>query len=231
MTQILIKLEKALQTKFNNKTLLQTALTHRSYLNEHKKVEESNERLEFLGDAVLELIVSQQLFTQYPDYSEGKLTNLRSKIVQTKTLASIAKKLALADYILLSKGEKEGGGNKNDSLLADTLEAVIGAIFLDKGMDTALEFIKKNLLVDLDLIISNEDVTDYKSNFQEIVQSKGYQTPSYQILKSFGPDHDKTFVSAVFVDNKEISQGTGKSKQEAQQSAAKVAIEKWGKLK
>lgn len=231
MTQTLIKLEQALQTSFNDKTLLQTAITHRSYLNEHKMVAQSNERLEFLGDAVLELVVSQQLFNEYPDYSEGKLTNLRSKIVQTKTLASIAKKLGLAEYILLSKGEKEGGGSKNDSLLADTLEAVIGAIFLDQGMNTAIEFVKKHLLVDLALIISNEDVTDYKSNFQEIVQSKGFQTPSYKIIKSFGPDHDKTFTSAVFVDNEEISQGSGKSKQEAQQSAAKVAIEKWGKLK
>jgi len=231
MTQTLIELEKALQTAFKNKALLQTAITHRSYLNEHKKIEQSNERLEFLGDAVLELVVSQYLYSEYPDYSEGKLTNLRSKIVQTKTLASIAKKLQLPEFLLLSKGEKEGGGSNNDSLLADTLEAVIGAIFIDQDMEIASVFIKKHLLADISIIISNELVIDYKSNFQELVQSKGHSTPLYKVVSSSGPDHNKTFVSAVFVDDSQVSQGTGKSKQAAQQAAAKVALEKWSKLK
>jgi len=231
MTQTLIELEKALQTAFKNKALLQTAITHRSYLNEHKKIEQSNERLEFLGDAVLELVVSQYLYSEYPEYCEGKLTNLRSKIVQTKTLASLAKKLQLPEFLLLSKGEKEGGGNNNDSLLADTLEAVIGAIFIDQNMEVAADFIKKHLLADISIIISNELVIDYKSNFQELVQSKGHSTPLYKVVSSSGPDHDKTFVSAVFVDDAQVSQGSGKSKQAAQQAAAKVALEKWSKLK
>lgn len=220
------ELAKKLEIKFDNLQLLETACTHRSYLNEHKEIRQSNERLEFLGDAVLELVVSFSLFKKYKDKTEGQLTSLRSKIVQTKTLASIAKRLVLPKFLKLSKGERESGGVENDSLLADTFEAVLGAIFLDQGLKTCTKFIQKQLLSHLDLILSSKEVIDYKSQYQEIIQAKGLPTPSYKVIKETGPDHDKIFIAAVLVEGKEMAQGAGKSKQVAEQEAAKEALDK-----
>lgn len=220
------KLAKSLKINFKDLSLLKTALTHRSYLNENRQVRQSNERLEFLGDAVLELIVSFFLFKKYPHKTEGQLTSLRSKIVQTKTLAHIANKLALPNYLRLSKGEKESGGVENESILADTFEALIGAIFVDQGLEVASNFIYKHLLKYLKEILRSEEVIDYKSQYQEIVQGQGLATPIYKIINEAGPDHKKTFVAAVFVEGKKITQGIGRSKQAAEQKAAKIALEK-----
>ncbi len=220
------KLAKKLKLEFKSTHLLEKALTHRSFLNENKKIKESNERLEFLGDAVLELVVSSFLFNKYPQKSEGYLTSLRSKIVQTKTLAAVSKKLKVHQYLLLSKGEKESGGQTNKSILADTFEALIGAIFIDQGLKKSSQFIKNNLLRDLKEILSSKEILDYKSQYQEIVQSRGLPTPVYKILSESGPDHNKTFKSVVLVEGEIMAQGIGKSKQTAQQNAAKAALEK-----
>ena len=213
-----------------NKKLLITSLTHRSALNEKKGSQVSNERLEFLGDAVLEIIVSNYLYHRYPHLPEGKLTHMRAKIVQTKTLAATAEKLQLGKHLILSKGEKKAGGQKNPSLLADCLEAVIGAIYLDQGIKKTEEFIQKNLLAKLSLILKDAQVTDYKSKLQELWQKKKKITPTYKITKTSGPDHKKNFEVKVYLNKKFIATGKGKSKQEAQQQAAKSALEKKNKV-
>ncbi len=228
-----MKSSENLQTKiglfFNDILLLETALTHRSYLNENKTAKISNERLEFLGDAVLELVVSQFLYFKFPNDPEGKLTSYRSKIVQTKTLSAAAVKLGIPKYLKMSKGEAESGGRQNPSLLADSFEALIGAIFLDQGIKKAEDFIYKNLLINYQKIINSQEVIDYKSYYQEIVQAKGLLTPVYKIISESGPDHNKTFVAEVLVNNKRQALGSGHSKQEAQQQAAKAALEKINK--
>lgn len=211
---------------FKDQSLLTTALTHRSALNERNNLKLSYERLEFLGDAILEVIISDHLYHKYPNKPEGGLTNLRSQIVQTKTLATAAKKIKLDELIILSTGERKAKGHQNPSLLADCFEAVIGAIYLDQGLEKTKKFISVNLLKDLDSLIKSAHVTDYKSNYQEIVQRKLKITPTYKIIKAVGPDHDKTFTVKVMLNNKSIAQGSGKSKQTAQQKAAKAALEK-----
>lgn len=225
----LSSLSTSLNIQFISKEVLETAMTHRSFLNENRDVTESNERLEFLGDAVLELIVSHFLFSTYKDYTEGLLTSIRSKIVQTKTLAAVARKLNLHEYIKLSKGETESGGANNESILADTFEALIGAIFVDRGIDKAKEFVNKNLLSDLSEIVSSKEVVDYKSDYQEAVQAQGLPTPVYKIIEESGPDHNKTFISGVFVAGKKTAQGKGHSKQNSEQAAAELALEKLSK--
>jgi len=213
--------------QFKNKKLLETALTHRSYLNEHKSENlVSNERLEYLGDAVLELIVSLYLFKKYPTFPEGRLTSLRAKLVQTKTLAMAAEKLEIGPQIKLSRGEKESNGHENPSLLADTFEAIIGAIYQDADFQSAYDFVQKNLLLPSEKLFKTKLPEDYKSKFQEIVQSKGFSSPTYEVSESSGPDHDKTFKVTVIIDNKKHNSGVGKSKQEAEQDAAKKALEK-----
>lgn len=213
--------------QFKNKKLLEIALTHRSYLNEHKKEKLiSNERLEFLGDAVLELIVSLYIYEKYPNFPEGKLTALRAKLVQTKTLALASQRLKVGLLLKVSRGEKESGGNENPSLLADTFEAIIGAIYQDSGFESANNFVKKNLLIPSEKLFKTKLPEDYKSKFQEKVQARGLKTPSYKIMKAHGPDHNKTFQTAVLVGGKQYALGTGKSKQEAEQEAAKQALEK-----
>jgi len=219
-------IQQTLQIKFKNSKLLQKALTHRSYLNESKRALESNERLEYLGDAVLELVVSKFLYHQFPKKPEGQLTSLRSKIVQTKTLAHVAKKLKLGKFLKMSKGEAMSGGRANLSLLADTLEAVIGAIYLDQAFNGAESFIKKNLLQNFQQIISQARVQDYKSLLQEKVQAQEQPSPIYKIVKTVGPDHNRIFTAAVSFFNKIQGRGQGRSKQEAEQEAAKKALEK-----
>lgn len=209
----------------NNPQLLKEALTHRSYLNENPQVSKHNERLEFLGDAVLELAVSRFLFDQYQDKPEGELTAYRASLVRTTTLAQVAITLNLGSQLCLSKGEELSGGRENVSLLANTFEAVLGAIYLDQGFDSVVSFLQIHLFPRIDQIIKDRSFKDYKSSLQEIVQSKGYESPVYDVLKEEGPDHHKIFTVAVFVNGKQKGIGEGKSKQAAQQEAARNALE------
>jgi ribonuclease-3 len=210
-----------------NKILLTNALTHRSWLNENEDLpEKSNERLEFLGDAVLELVVSEHLYLKFPNQQEGKLTALRASLVRTETLAKIATNLDLGEQIRLSKGEELGGGRKNESLLANTFESVVGAIYLESGKTGAEKFIAKHLLPELSLIIKNHLEKDAKSRLQEIIQARGLPAPEYTVLDETGPDHAKSFTVAVQSEGKQLGTGSGKSKQQAQQNAAAIALEK-----
>ncbi|OGC51912.1 ribonuclease III [candidate division WWE3 bacterium RIFCSPLOWO2_01_FULL_39_13] len=217
-------LEKSLNLKFKNQTLLLRALTHRSYLNEnpgYKGV--SNERLEFLGDAILQFLTSEYIFDQYDDYPEGELTNLRSKLVNTESLGSEASRLDLGQHLLISKGEKEVA-QESVHILANTFEALLGAIYLDFGLDTSRAFLIKELLYKTDSIIQNGDLKDAKSLYQEKTQEQFGVTPSYKVLKDEGPDHDKTFTVGAYLGNKLIAKGTGSSKRRAQQDAAQKAL-------
>lgn len=220
-------LQKKLKTKFKNYQLLTQALTHRSYLNEAKiKNLQSNERLEFLGDAVLSFIVSHWLFNQFPNKPEGDLTSLRSNLTKTTTLAKISQNLAIENFIILGKGEKEAGGQKNSSILANTLEAIIGALFLDRGLKETTAFLKFHLRPVFGQIIKSKELKDYKSLLQEKTQARLKKAPVYKTTKEEGPDHDKTFTVGVFVEKKLIAVGKGKSKQLAQQKAAQATLEK-----
>lgn len=212
---------------FKNQKLLEKALTHRSYLNEHQNKQlESNERLEFLGDAVLELIVSSHLYKKYPQFPEGKLTSLRSKLVQTKTLNLAAKKLKLGQQLKFSRGERKSGGENNPSILADAFEAIIGALYQDQGLEKTADFIKENLLKLVNKLPEKKLPQDYKSQFQEFIQAKGSHSPVYKMIKAFGPDNHKIFKVVVLVSGKVYGQGEGMSKQAAEQMAAKFALKK-----
>lgn len=209
------------------------ACTHCSYLNENRgSGMEHNERLEFLGDAVLELIITSFLFKKYPKKAEGELTAFRSAIVNTVSLTKVAEHLGLNDYMLLSKGEAKDGGRARSVILANAVEAVIGAIYLDSGYDTAANFISNYVLevIDIDEIVKKKLWLDAKSRFQEKAQEKESMTPSYKTLKEVGPDHDKQFTLGVFLGDIQIAIGSGPSKQEAEQKAAEKALESkgWG---
>lgn len=222
-------LSKTLNIKFKNKQLIKNAFIHRSYLNEVKIRISSNERLEFLGDSILSYLVSNFLYHEYPDFSEGQLTNLRSSMVKTSTLAFVANKLNLGDYIYLSKGEEEGGGRENPSLLADCFEAFLGAVYLDQGISVVSTILKTFLYPKIAKIILDKSYKDAKSQFQELVQEKLKASPLYQVINEQGPDHIKQFTIGVFVKDVKRGEGKGKSKQEAEQNAAKSALEKWRK--
>lgn len=227
MKKKLDKLQKALGISFKKPPLLAQALVHRSYLNEITGADlESNERLEFLGDAILSFIVSSWLYQKFPNYKEGELTNLRSNLVREKTLAQIASNLELGQNLLMSQGEKASGGEKNPSLLANSLEAVIGAIFLDQSLKTTENFIKSHLEPFLDQILTSGEFKDSKSLLQEKIQEKIKESPIYKILREEGPDHNKTFTVGVYSQGKLLAEGAGKSKQEAEEIAAKLALEK-----
>lgn len=208
---------------FKDQGLLEQAYTHKSWVNENQNKRESNERLEFLGDAILEFIVSKEIYLIFPNKEEGYLTTLRSNLVNTKNLAHIAEKLGIGEKIYLSRGEEESEGRKNPSLLADTLEAVIGALFLDQGMDITYEFVSKHLLSEVPEKIS-KPLKDAKSRFQEYVQSKGHPAPIYKVIKASGPDHNKKFIVEVLVSGKPKGRGAGKNKNSAAQGAAKNAL-------
>ncbi len=211
---------------FQNPSLRQTALTHRSALNENLSDSAvSNERLEFLGDAVLELLTTEFLYHQFPDLQEGELTAYRSALVKTETLAKIAGQLDLGNQLLISRGEENAGGRHNPSLLADVFEAVVGALFLDQGLDVVRQFLTDQLFNQLPSITADQGHKDAKSMLQEISQAKGWGTPVYQTVSASGPDHDKEFVVQVIIDSQNRGEGRGKSKQTAQQQAAKRAIE------
>lgn len=217
---------------FTNTKLLDTALTHRSALNEKgNNSSESNERLEFLGDAVLELIATEFLYRKFPKEPEGTLTAYRSALVKTTSLAEVATKLGLGEQLKMSKGEEATGGRNNPSLLADTLEAVIGALYLDQGTEAVITFLNEHLFTSLDNILEQRLYKDPKSELQERVQAQGLETPSYQVVSEAGPDHSKEFTVAVYVGTTLIGQGQGKSKQQAQQAAAQEALEKYPEVK
>jgi len=223
-TQNLKPLQNLLGYTFKNEKLLQIALTHRSCLNE-PGVTESYERLEFLGDAVLEMIISVYLFNKYPDKMEGYLTAARSATVRTESLSKISKDRGIDTYIIMSKGEESTGGRNNPSILEDVIESLIGALYCDGGLDAANQFFKNFILPNAESIINENQLKDAKSLLQEKAQSKGFVSPLYKTVKESGPDHNKTFEVVVLVNDKEITTGSGKSKQEAEQNAAKKAVE------
>lgn len=214
-----------LKKLFRNEELYNLALTHKSWVNEHPKHRESNERAEFLGDAVLEYVVSKELYNRFPKKEEGYLTALRANLVNTVNLAEIAKNLSLGEKLYLSKGEEDSGGRDNPSILADTVEAVIGALFLDGGINKAEKFIQDNLLVDIEKQLV-KPLKDAKSRLQELVQAQGQSTPRYQVVSEEGPDHAKKFTIEVKVDGETLATGKGKNKSEAAQNAAEVALDK-----
>ena len=219
--------EKKIKVKFKNLELLKEALTHRSFLNEVNNWSVNhNERLEYLGDAVLELAVTEYLFNKYEKLNEGELTSLRSALVNYQTLAKIGKKLNLDKFIFVSKGEAKDQGRGKEVILANTIEAIIGAIYLDQGYFEAKLFIEKFILVLLKEIISKKLYKDPKSRLQEIIQEKFKITPIYKVLKEIGPDHQKKFVVGIYFKEELIARGQGCSKQEAEMSAAKSAINK-----
>ncbi|HOK59546.1 MAG TPA: ribonuclease III, partial [Candidatus Dojkabacteria bacterium] len=193
-------------------------------LNEHKDIKIHNERLEFLGDAVLELIVSDYLFNKFPDRPEGDLTSFRSALVKTESLADTAKKLGVGESLLLSRGEEDTGGRTKDYLLANTFEAIIGAIYIDQGYEKCKEFVYTHLIPKLNDIIKNRSDIDNKTRIQEITQARYKVTPVYEVLNEEGPDHNKKFTIVVKINNKVIGKGVGKSKQKAQEQAALSGI-------
>lgn len=218
-------LASSLGISMNNLGLLAEALTHRSYLNEHREHPGShNERLEFLGDAVLELATTEFLFKKFPTAPEGDLTAYRAALVNTMSLSETAQALGLGSYLLLSKGEAKDTGRARDVILADALEAVIGALYLDQGFEAAEAFIAKALYGKIDAVIANRSYQDAKSRFQEAAQEKRSTTPRYETLAEVGPDHDKRFTVGVFLNSDEMARGEGKSKQEAEQAAAQAAL-------
>lgn len=225
----LSKLESKIEIKFKNKNLLTQSLVHRSYLNEHPNFFlEHNERLEFLGDAVLELIVTNYLYNTYKN-PEGDLTSWRAALVNAKILSQLASSIDLDHFLYLSKGEAKDQGKAREYILADAFEALIGAIFLDQGLDKTAKFLKKQLIVKLPNILKNKLYIDPKTRFQEISQDKLKITPTYKVLKESGPDHAKYFKIGVFLNDELITEGEGMSKQEAQLKAAENAlkVKKW----
>jgi len=221
--------EKKIGVSFNDKDILKRAFTHRSYINENKSPKFShNERLEFLGDAVLELASTEFLFKNFPDKQEGELTSLRAALVNTVSISKVASDLEINDYLLLSKGEAKDTGKARQVILADTFEALIGAIYLDKGYETAKKFIETNVLVKAEEIARDKIWQDPKSLLQERAQEEYGMTPTYETLKESGPDHNKIFIVGLFVGKEKIAEGRGRSKQEAQEDAARGALKEKG---
>jgi len=220
---------KSIGLSFLNKDLIKQAFIHRSYLNEHKEVTlPHNERLEFLGDAVLELVVTRYLFEHYPDKPEGELTALRAALVNTISISEVARTLGMNDYLLLSRGEAKDTGRARQYILANTFESVIGAIYLDQGYEAAEKFIADNLFKKADRIVSEQLWQDAKSFFQEKAQDAYSITPSYQVLGEVGPDHNKRFTVGLYIGDEQIATGEGHSKQEAEQDAAQKGLKEKG---
>lgn len=222
----LTNLEKKIDIKFKNRDLLKEALTHRSYLNERSNWKlPHNERLEYLGDAVLELVVSEKLFNKFPNYPEGQLTILRAALVNYQMLARIAPEVDLDKFILMSRGEAKDIGKARDVILANAIEALIGAIYLDQGIEKAGIFADKFIFNHLDEILRTESYKDAKSKLQEIIQERLRITPTYKVLEEFGPAHQRTFRIAVYFNDELIAEGAGSSKQEAEVEAARQALQ------
>lgn len=226
MTQNFDTLLKKLHLHFKDLKLLNQAFIHRSYLNEVRVESDSNERLEFLGDSVLSLVVSNYLYSQRKKDEEGELTNLRAYIVKTKSLSGAAKDLGLGEYLKLSKGEALSGGQNNPQLLANTYEALVGAIYLDQGLEVTTKVIYQTLFPLFEKELKSGPPKDSKSYLQEVVQEKFKESPKYKILKTLGPDHAKEFVVGVYISGKLYGEGIGSSKQEAEEMSAKKALNK-----
>ena len=230
-TAALNQFQEMIHYHFRDKNLLDTALTHRSFVNENPFLAcHDNERLEFLGDAVLELCISDMLMKKFPDYTEGQLSQLRASVVNEQPLANLAKNFKIGDYLLLGKGEESSGGRTKPSLLSNTLEALLAAIYLDSSFQEVSEFISRLFA----LLINEEQKTfmyrDYKTMVQQISQNRFKETPHYTLIREHGPDHDKTFEIELSITDKIITAGTGKNKKEAEQQAAEKALEALEKL-
>jgi ribonuclease III len=220
-------IEKKLEIVFKDKNLLKRALTHRSFLNENRGMGlNNNERLEFLGDAVLELIISSKLFETYPKRAEGELTGIRSALVRTESLAEESRRIGVGDHLLMSKGEEDSGGKDKDYLLANAYEAILGAIYLDQGLDECKKFVERTLLKQLEYIVKNELFIDPKTKIQELIQAEYKVTPTYEVVEEKGPDHDKNFAVVLKIGEKFSCKGYGSSKQRAEEDAAQKAIKK-----
>lgn len=221
--------EESVDIKFVDKALLQRAFTHRSFINENPRSGfEHNERFEFLGDAVIELIVTDYIFRNYPNSAEGELTAYRSALVNAVVMGEVASEINMNEYLLLSKGEKKDTGRARQTILANTYESFVGALYLDQGYVPCNTFVLKTLIPRLDNIIKKKAWRDAKSRVQEEAQERVGLTPSYQVISENGPDHDKHFTVGIFFGDKKIAEGKGRSKQEAQQVAAQNAIDKKG---
>lgn len=221
----LAALQALLEVEFQDKNLLLSAVTHRSYLNEHREATwDHNERLEFLGDAVLELVVTDYLFNTYPEKPEGELTAIRAALVNTNSLAAASLALGINQYLLMSKGEAKDEGRARQYILANVFEACIGALYLDQGYEAARAFIAPRLFGHTEDIVRRRLWQDAKSRFQELSQDHASITPTYETVSQTGPDHDRVFTVAVFLRNEKVAEGTGRSKQEAEQQAAQAAI-------
>lgn len=211
--------------EFTSEEIKSVVFTHRSYLNENKEVKESNERLEFLGDSILSFVVSSSIYAQYPNLKEGELTSLRSVLTNTQTLYIVSEGLGLGMLLKMSKGEEEGGGRTNKTILANTYEAVVGGLFLDGGIEKARDFITVTILENQNEFVGAQGLKDSKSMLQEFMQEKYKVSPDYRILEEEGPDHDKIYTSGVFLNGELVAKGSGRSKQEAEKDAATKAIE------
>ena len=221
--------QKRIGVSFNDRKILRQAFVHRSYINENRSSSlKHNERLEFLGDAVLELVVTDYLYVTYPSKPEGELTSLRAALVNTQALSEVAREIGINDELYLSRGEAKDTGRARDFILADAVEALIGALYFDKGYDESKLFIERFVVPRLETVLKEGSWIDAKSMFQENAQEVVNETPLYKVLEESGPDHDKFFTSGVFLGDEQIATGQGKSKQEAEQEAARQALEAKG---
>jgi ribonuclease-3 len=222
----LSELEKVLAYRFQNNEFLVTALSHRSYVNSQRtdKKIESNERMEFLGDSVLNIIVTDYLYHEFPDKEEGRMSKMKSLVVSSRVLGLCAETWKLGDFILLSRSEEKSGGRKRLSILADAYEAVIGAVYLDGGLEAARKLIHSSLMSIMEEVLDDEELANYKSKLLEYTQSRGMGIPSYDVLEETGPEHQKSFVVGVYVQNQEWGRGGGNSKKSAEQAGARVAL-------
>lgn len=227
----IINFEKAIKIEFEDKLLLQRALTHKSFPNENKTLAlKDNERLEFLGDSVLSLSVSTYIFKKFADFPEGELAKMRAVVVSAPILSEAAKKINLGDYLFLGKGEEMTGGRERDSILADAMEAIFGALYLDQGFTAAGDFVLSLLKEDIINVAEGNHIQDYKTMLQEVIQQDGNLRPEYEVIDEEGPDHNKTFIVAVKIEDNSLGSGQGSSKKEAEQEAAKFALHKLNKL-
>lgn len=218
--------QKIIDVKFHDMSLLEQALVHSSYINENPGYTSGhNEKLEFLGDAVLGLFVAEKLYDDYPDADEGEMTRRRAALVSREALARVAKSIRLGDFLYMGRGEESSGGRQKKPNLAGALEAVIAAVYLDRGEDVTRDFIMRILDTELKRIERKDVIIDYKSRLQEVIQARYQTAPGYQLLAEEGPDHDKTFTVAVMVNGSVMGRGTGKSKKEAETEAARFALE------
>ncbi len=224
----LAKLREHLPENFDNIFMLTRAMSHRSYLNENKEVLEDNERLEFLGDSILSFIVAEWLYNNFPEKDEGFLTKVRAALVHTQQLSSFARRIELGPALLVGRGEANAGGRNRDAILCDAFEALIAAIYLECGLQTVKDFIIPLLELESEEILRSHSEEDVKSRLQEWAQAQGYPAPNYVLVDEYGPDHDKRFVVVAMINNQQVAQGRGSSKQLAEKSAAQNSIKKLG---